>query len=309
MIKQMDVRRTFIPGDEWIYYKIYAGVGQIDVILTELIKPFVGELLSGGSIKKWFFIRFSDPDHHLRLRFHKNNSASSSKIIDGLCKQLEKAYMKKIFWNVEICTYKRELERYGDEYIELVEDIFFNDSVMVINSLSFISGEETEDLRWQFALKLVDVLLEDFGYGLQGKFLILEQLKKSYYKEFSVNRHLKQQLDKKYRKEFLAIDKALTYDSGHFNNTLLSVIHQRSHSNKEVLDQIKAVESERSINDLLMSIIHMSMNRLFISNQRLNELVIYDFLYRYYKSQLARNKNNEIEHRSRVLGADETDQH
>ena len=41
----------------------------------------------------------------------------------------------------------------------------------------------------------------------------------------------------------------------------------------------------------LPSYIHMTMNRLWADKNRMYELVIYDFLVRYYKSYIAREKN------------------
>ena len=41
---------------------------------------------------------------------------------------------------------------------------------------------------------------------------------------------------------------------------------------------------------LMGSYIHMLINRLFKSKQRLHEMVIYDFLFRYYKSEIAKKK-------------------
>lgn len=42
--------------------------------------------------------------------------------------------------------------------------------------------------------------------------------------------------------------------------------------------------------DLLKSLLHMTMNRLFRSRNRLCELVIYDYLNHYYESTIARAK-------------------
>jgi lantibiotic biosynthesis protein len=46
------------------------------------------------------------------------------------------------------------------------------------------------------------------------------------------------------------------------------------------------------LNNLLRSYIHMTINRLITSNQRLHELMIYDFLYRQCQSVLARKKKS-----------------
>jgi hypothetical protein len=47
------------------------------------------------------------------------------------------------------------------------------------------------------------------------------------------------------------------------------------------------------IDTLLLSYIHMMMNRLFMAKNRMHELIIYDFIRRYYTSEnaKARNKN------------------
>jgi thiopeptide-type bacteriocin biosynthesis protein len=53
-----------------------------------------------------------------------------------------------------------------------------------------------------------------------------------------------------------------------------------------------------SINDLLCSYIHMMINRLFRTQQRKHELVLYDYLFRYYDA-IIRRKNDEIKRERR----------
>jgi len=62
--------RTFIPGSEWIYFKIYTGTKTADAILKNELYGFVSEMLKNKVIDKWFFIRYNDPDFHIRLRIH-----------------------------------------------------------------------------------------------------------------------------------------------------------------------------------------------------------------------------------------------
>ena len=81
MMKQQTVKRIFIPCDEWVYYKIYSGSRMADIILTDIIKPISRRFLSADIIDKWFFIRYSDPDPHLRVRFHYSNAYSINNII------------------------------------------------------------------------------------------------------------------------------------------------------------------------------------------------------------------------------------
>ena len=59
---------------------------------------------------------------------------------------------------------------------------------------------------------------------------------------------------------------------------------------QKILRKEKDNVRERSLNDLMGSYIHMLMNRLFKSKQRVHEMVMYDFLFRYYKSEIAKKK-------------------
>ena len=65
----IDIQRTYIPGDQWLYFKIYTGFKTADLLLREVIPRIANQLLAGHIISKWFFIRYSDPELHLRLRF------------------------------------------------------------------------------------------------------------------------------------------------------------------------------------------------------------------------------------------------
>ncbi|NOQ27509.1 MAG: hypothetical protein GQ564_19270, partial [Bacteroidales bacterium] len=75
---------------------------------------------------------------------------------------------------------------------------------------------------------------------------------------------------------------------------LFDLLSQKSRSVIPMAKKILAFNEKktlhRPLNDLMGSYIHMLMNRLFKSKQRTHEMVIYDFLYRYYKSEIAKRK-------------------
>ncbi|WP_127138032.1 thiopeptide-type bacteriocin biosynthesis protein [Flagellimonas oceanensis] len=60
--------RNFALGSEWLYYKIYIGPQTGDALLSQAIKPLVSNLIGRKLIDKWFFIRYTDPDFHIRIR-------------------------------------------------------------------------------------------------------------------------------------------------------------------------------------------------------------------------------------------------
>ena len=58
----------------------------------------------------------------------------------------------------------------------------------------------------------------------------------------------------------------------------------------KINDMAKCNSINIPINLLLSSIIHMTMNRWFRAKNRLYEMVIYEFLSRYYSSKIAKKK-------------------
>lgn len=299
-------KRSFIIGDEWLYYKIYSGPKTSDLILTEVIKPIAESLLKEKIIDKWFYIRYSDPKNHLRLRLHYKDSESVSKIINSFHAHFNKYSFEDLIWKIQTDTYHRELERYGRNTMELSETLFYYDSKAISDFLSLIEGDEGEELRWLFGLRMVDTLLECFSYTLENKIYLVEFLKTRFGNEFGMNRFLKKQLDDKYRQKRKKIENFMFCDKKEIEEyiPILKIL-----SNYKVfispiaqsLHHIKAAEKlEIELENLLSSYIHMTLNRLFRSKNRLHELVCYDFLYRHYTSVLARNKKKRLVENAKI---------
>ncbi len=296
MQKEITLKRNFIIGDKWLYYKLYSGPKTADDILTSIIKPVTEELLAKKIIDKWFFIRYSDPKLHLRVRFHYNNPKHIYEITSLINKSVKEYIEEDLIWKVQIDTYQRETERYGEKTMELAEDLFFHDSVLILNMLDMIEGDEGEIIRWLFGLRAIDSLLDDFGYDIQKKLELLNMLRDSFAKEFNMDKNLKMQIDDKFRKERAAIEEVLNKDKD--NNSemfpLFQLLSEKSKSIKPIAESIIKLKGENTppkhINDLLASYIHMMINRLIKSKQRMHELVLYDFLFRYYKSEIAKKK-------------------
>lgn len=291
MKQKSSIQRNFIIGDEWLYYKIYTGFKTSDVILTEIIKPLTKELIKNKKIKKWFFIRYSDPDNHIRVRFQFSEDQKYFEVIDKLNPLFKKILNKDLIWKIQIDTYQREIERYGEKTIELSEELFYHDSVMITEFLDLIEGEEGEDLRWLFCLKAIDQFLNDFKYSSLEKLNLLENLKNNYATEFQMTKHLKIQLDTKYRAKRKTIETfmdSFTKDQNEYPE-IENLLKIKSFSISKAVDEIISHQN-LNLNDFLNSHIHMLTNRLFKSNGRSNEMVVYDFLYRHFNSIEAKNK-------------------
>ena len=134
--KRQNTQRSFSLGSEWLYYKLYCGNKTADKLLCEAIKPLTEKLLQEKVIDKWFFIRYSDPETHIRLRFHFTDLNQKAKVIAHMaqfCAEFEKS---GLLWKTQTDTYQRELERYGSNSMEISENLFFYDSIAIVNMLA-----------------------------------------------------------------------------------------------------------------------------------------------------------------------------
>ena len=290
------MERSFIIGSDWLYYKIYTGTKATDSILTKVVLPLIEQFHSLNWIEKWFFIRYSDPSHHIRLRFLLTEKNMIPKILEKLYLSLYSFIEQDIVWKVQLDTYNRELERYGENTIELSESMFFHDSWATIQFLNLIEGEEGEQLRWLFGLRSTDYLLNAFEYTIEEKLSLLEGLKVGFGKEFNMSRPLKKQLDAKYRSERKRIEYFMSFSSKDENeyHPILEILENSYLSIRPIALELLQIEKENllqiSKSNLIESYIHMIMVRLFKSKNRMNEMVCYDFLYRFYRTQLAKKR-------------------
>ena len=283
----MEIQRTFIPGAPWLYIKVYSGFKTADRLITEVIAPMASQLLNDQVVSKWFFIRYSDPELHLRLRFFLTDTTKMNIPTLMLNQALQEFIQNDLVWKVQIDTYQREIERYGAETMELSESLFFYDSQYFAQMLSVIQGEEVETLRWLSALASIDFLLNDFSFDLSQKVEFISMVKNNYVREFGLE-NSRSQLSDKYRAHRKTVEEMLEVNREKYNN-IHHIFKERSTLQKPVADQIvQYVEKGEKFNALLSSYTHMMMNRWFRSKQRMHEAVVYDFLLKYYKSKMAR---------------------
>jgi len=287
-------KRLNILGGEWIYYKIYLGSKSADNFLSDQIKELVHSLNANGLIEKWFFIRYSDPHPHLRIRY-KCNMANLPAVINKMYETLMPLVDNHTIWKVQTDTYNKELERYGIATMDLVETIFCHDSEMIVNFLYHYKNDDEK--RWLFAIKAIDYHLDLFNYSLVQKRDLMQGLSIAFKSEFSGSKSLNTSLNNKFRYNKDKINTVLNdfNSSEHieFSDILLS-------KNKKLTDValqiIKIVSNENTIplNNLNGSLIHMMLNRIFKSKNRMNEFVCYDFLFRHYNSVIAMEKYKNV---------------
>lgn len=281
------LRREITLADNWLYIKLYCGVNNAERILTEFIAPFTEYIRRKEYSKKWFFIRYADPDHHIRLRIKAGSREQVYKILDLFCSKIRPYQDNKLLDRYVIDRYYREVERYGAANMEHTETLFFHDSEAVLKLLGHFDAEPSEgDHRWLYAIKYIDDLLNALGFEHPAsKQALLQDMSEAFRQEFGNGKDMKMQLDKKYREHEGRI------------SALLGVPEQPMALWEPQLRNIKQtaarLRKNGPLDGYLASYIHMFMNRLFKSAQRKHELVVYHLLGKYYTSALARKKHQE----------------
>ena len=202
------VQRTFLPGSEWLYYKIYCGSKTADELLSQLLHPLTARLLGSGHIDKWFFIRYNDPDFHLRFRLHLPDSGMVGVVMKEISGALLPAIDAQWVYKIQLDSYERETERYGGALIGAAEDFFFRDSMLKLDFLQLTAGDDREHLRWVWGMRGVDELLNLFGLVPEEKLRLMTGISQSFAAEFNAGKDLFKQLNQQYaghRKEIAAM--------------------------------------------------------------------------------------------------------
>lgn len=279
------IQRKYYPGDEWLYIKIYCGIKTSENILLDYIYPLARDLKKAGIISKWFFIRYSDPDFHLRVRFLLIDINQTGTVINWLSQKCRKLIQSHYVHDISIATYVREIERYGGNLMEHTETLFYQNSECVCSVLKAIRQSDV-NYRWMLAFKLTDDFFNILGIDLNAKIKLGDTLDQSYKREFGFTMYNSKQLNIIYRQHRKTICDILEHKiENEIYLKASTIIEKTNQQGKEVLRLIDT----KDIN--ISSMLHMMMNRMFASQNRLYELLIYNFLNRYYKSALAQRKS------------------
>jgi thiopeptide-type bacteriocin biosynthesis protein len=125
------------PGSDWLYVKLYCPPPLEDDVLIETTRHFCQPAADIGLFDQWFFIRYSDPEPHLRLRFHGRPAVLTGDLYPRLCAWGQQLIDRELCLGVSLDTYEREVERYGGAAgIGIAETIFAADSVAVVELLA-----------------------------------------------------------------------------------------------------------------------------------------------------------------------------
>lgn len=288
------VRRTFPPGSEWTYLKLYTGSASADSLLRQMIAPLAHDLTSSGAADRWFFLRYGDPRFHLRVRFHGGDPA----ILESIQQLAARALDAGLAQDAQLGTYRREIERYGGaDGIVIAERLFHADSDAVVTLLGMLEpGERGLEERWQIGALGSDALMRDLGLGDQARTALTRQMHAALERRFRADAQLRTAIARRVRAERGAVEALLaaTGDSDHQLAPGIAVLAQRSARIKPLTAELAALRAAGRLglplDALATSYVHMWLNRLCRSQNTFQEYVTYALLARVLAARSARER-------------------
>ncbi|MBA3720887.1 MAG: lantibiotic dehydratase [Parachlamydiaceae bacterium] len=269
--------RWKLPASEWLYAKCYLSTENENRFIVDQCYRFADFFLKQNVITEWFFVRYSDPKPHIRLRFRGNRELILTQLLPALHDWAHNLLQEQSIQEITLASYEREVERYGGEFlIESAESIFHADSLTshaLINSL--ISKKLTLNEEVIAALSIID-LLKGFGFNPDQKHTIMtSEEDKEGLKGF-----------REHKSKLLLLGEAILNDVALENSSEFILLNDAFQKRREAIGSFMTKMSElKQQNNLITpsstiqnSIIHMHCNRfLGRDNKRETKARLYAF--------------------------------
>jgi len=155
--------RMRLPGSDWLYLKLYHPASLAEELIAGPVRSFTQFACSAALADAWFFIRYADPDPHLRIRFHGEPGTLIGPLWRAVCEWATELVGDGRCMRFTIDTYERELERYGGpDGMRVAEAVFAADSVASAQILALRPQLRTLD-RTAVVILTTDDLLAAIG--------------------------------------------------------------------------------------------------------------------------------------------------
>jgi thiopeptide-type bacteriocin biosynthesis protein len=284
------VERSAFPGEAWVYLKLYAALSQHEELLCGPLRELVALLQERALLDRWFFIRYADPEPHLRLRLRAQDGVDPLAILALVLPWSAQLARRGQIRQVALDTYEREVERYGGpEAIDLLEQVFTVDSVMVSDLIALQHARTLTLDPLAVAVFTLDHFFQAWGCTLQQRQKWTHQASERYAFSKAYRSERKRYCDLLSPRgpldAHLAEQQALLFQLGRPHEAFLG----------ELGAQVRRLAETGTLwvpeTSLLSSLAHMHLNRL-LGLERSRESQVYAF-WRHTLDSLERRPGQE----------------
>ncbi|MGH3871108.1 MAG: lantibiotic dehydratase [Pseudonocardiaceae bacterium] len=130
-----------VPGSSgWLYARLYGHPDrQTDILTTHL--PDLLSAWEDGPVDNWWFLRYRQPEPHLRLRIQLHDPSDYGSAAQRLGAWADRVRRLGLLRNIVLDTYYPEVGRYGaGTTMQAAEAVFAADSTVIIAQMTMTGG-------------------------------------------------------------------------------------------------------------------------------------------------------------------------
>ncbi|MFI1947276.1 lantibiotic dehydratase [Streptomyces virginiae] len=156
-----------LPGSAWSYLKLYAARDLHDEIAATELPALVEQMRAADAAPdRWFYIRYADPDAHLRIR----TRTGSGPALPALFAWGEGLVRRGLAERLEVATYHPEVSRYGGPAVyDRVEELFAANSAVSCRLLRLLWDKEPGLEPEAVVIAAVDALYAQWGLDIRER--------------------------------------------------------------------------------------------------------------------------------------------
>jgi len=265
-----ETSRSIHPAGPVLSAKLYADPLTLDWLAVAVAK------LARGRAGRWHFLKYRDPESHLRFRLLDVPAGGEDALLAELHSAVAGFRDRGRLWRTQLDTYEREQERYGGpDGIGHAEAVFAADSDACAELLEALG--RVPEARGLVIAASAHALLSDLVPALRARREILADLESTYAREQGGGREVRARLGLRFRAYRPLL---LSIGRGEIPEPFQAPLRERSEAVRAIWAKYEPVLSAPGRLLAVKSLVHMSVCRLQGDDVRREELTLYGLLRR-----------------------------
>jgi thiopeptide-type bacteriocin biosynthesis protein len=167
-----------LPGSgEWLYLKLYGHPDRQTSILTNHSHALMS---NWQNPPQWWFLRYQDPQPHLRLRFRLANDDAFAETAHRVSDWTRGLRRRGLIGHAQLDTYYPETGRFGNDVaMTRAESVFATDSAAAIAQLTYSGDSGTTHPHALIAASLLDLAISFTGDLSEGTRWLIEHINRT----------------------------------------------------------------------------------------------------------------------------------
>ncbi|MFG6417311.1 lantibiotic dehydratase [Roseateles sp. DC23W] len=273
------------PSTPYRYFKIYGPQVQIESLLVRIVKPLIDSLRHVDRFDHWHFVRYADPDLHLRLRVFGDPTLCDA-VANSLSAAIHRSGEYELL-TLQDARYCPEVVRYGGSAgMAIAERLFSADSFYCLRAIEAAQAAGYSEQRLSYCIGAALGYMRNSFVDLDQQLNFAVSQLKNFQAELKPPSAMIQRADTHFRKSRATLEK--TFD-GEFISPNSSINQAFAEWQSRVADIMRLVPSMQIVHYMLPSLVHMLCNRLLRSPSRPQEYIVWHHVTKLLRSAHAKS--------------------